>query len=157
MKKVLLITVICLITISIGILCYIKFFKGEKEVIEEVNDTEVVDSIKIIIEDKELVVKLENNSTTKALIEKLNDNNLTIEAKEYGGFEKVGQLGFKLPRRDKYTQTKVGDVMLYNGDEITIFYDTNTWNYTKIGSIDISKEELMEILGDGDIIYTIAK
>ena len=115
------------------------------------------DNFKIIVGEKELVVKIENNKTTSELIKKLEEGNITIEAKEYGGFEKVGELGFKLPRADKYTVTSTGDVVLYNGDEIVLFYGTNTWNYTKIGKIDISEEELRSILGDGDITYTIAK
>ncbi len=156
MKKTYIIIAIIVGLAAIGISIYFIFSKKEK-VVEENVTQEVVDKVKIIIGEKELIVNLENNSTANKLVEKLEEGNITIEATEYGGFEKVGDLGFKLPRADKYTQTKVGDVLLYNGNQIVIFYGTNTWNYTRIGKIDISQEELKDILGDGDITYTITK
>ena len=156
MKKIYILSIIIVGLLIIGFTSYFLFFKKDEP--EEVLECpEVVDKIRFIFEDKELEVKLANNSTSNKLVEKLDEGNITIEATEYGGFEKVGELGFKLPRADKYTKTEVGDVLLYNGTEIVIFYDTNTWNYTKIGKIDITQEELKEILGEGDITYTIAK
>ncbi len=157
MKKGIIIPLIIIVVICIGIGVYFLFFNKEKEPIEVEECPKVVDNFKIIVNDKELVVKIENNKTANELIDKLDEGNITIEAEEYGGFEKVGELGFKLPRADKYTVTSAGDVVLYNGDEIVLFYGTNTWNYTKIGKIDISEEELKSILGEGDITYTITK
>ena len=157
MKKGIIIPIVIIVIIALVIGIYFIFFNKEKEQEEIVEEPKVVDNFKIIVGEKELVVKIENNKTTNELIKKLEEGNITIEAKEYGGFEKVGELGFKLPRSDKYTVTSTGDVVLYNGNEIVLFYGTNTWNYTKIGKIDISEEELRSILGDGDVTYIITK
>ena len=70
---------------------------------------------------------------------------------DYGSFEKVGSLGFSLPKNDTNITTIPGDVILYQGNQITIYYDENTWNFTKLGNIDISQDELKAVLGDGDV------
>ena len=76
---------------------------------------------------------------------------------DYANFEKVGSLGFSLPRNDKDITTMPGDIILYQGNQITIYYDTNTWNFTKLGKIEnITQKELKEILGDGDVTVTFS-
>lgn len=95
------------------------------------------------INDKILTVLLESNSSVDALIEKLKQNDITIKMKDYASFEKVGELGFELPRNDKQITTQVGDVILYQGNSITIYYDTNSWNFTKLGKIEgVTQDEL---------------
>ena len=155
MKKI----IIGIIILVLLLIVFIVFFKknNNETIIEEDNDTVVVNTIKIIIEDKELVVNLEDNLSAKALVDKLDEGDITIDAHDYGNFEKVGDLGFNLSRSDKYIKTEPGDVILYNGNQICIYYDTNTWNFTRIGKIKISQEELKSILGDGDITFTIIK
>lgn len=111
----------------------------------------------IDVNNHELVVNLENNKSVKALFEKLEKEDITINASDYGNFEKVGSLGFNLPTSDERITTKPGDVILYQGSQITIYYDENTWSFTKLGHIDISKEELMNILGSGDVTFTLRK
>ena len=97
-----------------------------------------------------LKVKLEDNSAAKALMNKLKKGDVTIHAEDYGGFEKVGDLGFSLPRSDKYITTSAGDIVLYEGDEISLFYNSNSWSYTKLGKIQNIKD-LKKILGNGDV------
>ena len=156
MKKIIIgIIIFIIILFVIGMIVYRKNNEEVEPPVEE-NKT-VVETIKIIINDKELIVNLEDNVTSEALIEKLNDGDITINAHDYNNFEKVGDLGFNLPRRDKYIKTESGDVIFYNGNQICIYYDTNTWNFTRIGKIDISQEELKSMLGEGDITYTITK
>ena len=76
---------------------------------------------------------------------------------DYANFEKVGPLGFSLPRNDKSITTTPGDIILYQGNQITIYYDTNTWNFTKLGKIeDVTQKELKEILGNGDVTVTFS-
>lgn len=71
--------------------------------------------------------------------------------KDYANFEKVGSLGFNLPRNDEQITTEVGDIILYQGSQLVIYYDTNSWNFTKLGHIDnINQEELKNILGKGN-------
>ena len=97
-----------------------------------------------------LKVKLEDNSAAKALMNKLKKGDVTIHAEDYGGFEKVGGLGFSLPRSDKYITTSAGDIVLYEGDEISLFYNSNSWSYTKLGKVQNIKD-LKKILGTGDV------
>lgn len=76
---------------------------------------------------------------------------------DYANFEKVGPLGFSLPRNDKSITTTPGDIILYQGNQITIYYDTNSWNFTKLGKIEnVTQEELKEILGNGDVTVTFS-
>ncbi len=82
-----------------------------------------------------LVLELYNNDAAKALLQKLGSGDITITLDDYGGFEKTGMLGFTLPTDDKQVTTKYGDVMQYQGNQISIFYGENTWEYTPIGYI----------------------
>ena len=106
--------------------------------------------IKLKVNSHVLNVKLEDNSAAKALMDKLKMGDVTIHAEDYGGFEKVGDLGFSLPRSDKYITTSVGDIVLYDGNEISIFYNSNSWSYTKLGKVQNIKD-LKKILGNGDV------
>ncbi len=129
----------------------------ENNMIENnINETNISE-IKLKVNNNELVVKLENNEATKELIEKLKENDITIDAKEYGGFEKVGNLGFSLTREDKTINTEPGDIVLYNGNQISVFYDSNSWSYTRIGKIiNKDKNELKSILGNGNVTLTFS-
>ena len=118
------------------------------------NDYEEENMNNIIIEvnNNELIVELEDNSSGRALLEKLSNGDIVVDAHDYGNFEKVGNLGFNLPTNDKKITTTSGDLILYQGNQLSIYYDTNTWNFTKLGRvININEENLKEILGDGDI------
>lgn len=111
----------------------------------------------IKIDNKILTVALENNSSVNELVEKLKQEDITMEMSDYANFEKVGSIGFSLPRNDKNITTMPGDIILYQGNQITIYYDTNTWNFTKLGKIEnITQKELKEILGDGDVTVTFS-
>lgn len=93
-----------------------------------------------------------DNSSAEAFLEKLNAEPLKLELHDYGGFEKVGTLPWDLPRNDEQITTVPGDIILYQGDQLTIYYDENTWNFTRLAQIDsVTKEELLEVLGDGDV------
>jgi hypothetical protein len=75
----------------------------------------------------------------------------------YGGFEQVGLLGVSLPREDVQTQTTAGDIVLYSGNQIVIFYGSNSWAYTRLGRItDQSAADLTEVLGNGDVAITVS-
>lgn len=113
--------------------------------------------IYIKINDNVLSATLEDNSSSKALVDKLKQGDITIKMSDYGNFEKVGELGFSLPANDKSITTQPGDIILYQKDKITIYYDTNTWDFTKLGKIDnVSQNELKKILGDGDVSVTFS-
>ena len=115
-------------------------------------DDSTDDSVKVKINDNVFDVKLENNSATQELIKELKKGNVTVNASEYGGFEKVGELGFSLPTSDENIGTVPGDIVLYQGDKISLFYGSHSWSYTKLGKIDdVDSNKLKEVLGSGDV------
>ena len=75
---------------------------------------------------------------------------VTYEADDFGGFEKVGPLGFSLPTENEQITTDTGDVMLYNGNQIVMFYGSNSWSYTRLGRLEYeSAEQLKTFLKAG--------
>ena len=115
-------------------------------------DDSMDDLVKVKINDEVFDVKLENNSATQELVKELKKGNVTVNASEYGGFEKVGDLGFSLPTSDENIGTNPGDIVLYQGDKISLFYGSHSWSYTKLGKIDnVDSNKLKEVLGSGDV------
>lgn len=99
-----------------------------------------------------LTATLADNSSATAFYQLLQKAPVTIKMRDYGNFEKVGSLGTTLPRNDSQITTSAGDIILYQGNQITIYYDTNSWNFTRLGKVDgKSQAELKEILGKGDV------
>ena len=99
-----------------------------------------------------LTATLSDNSSATAFYELLKKKPVTVDMHDYGSFEKVGSLGTTLPRNDIQITTSAGDIILYQGNQITIYYDTNSWNFTRLGKVDgKSQAELKEILGKGDV------
>ena len=96
---------------------------------------------------------LADNPSAKAFAELLADGPLTISAHDYGNFEKAGSLGAELPRTDERITTSSGDIILYQGNQITVYYTQNTWNFTRLGRIN-DPSGLREALGDGDVEIT---
>ena len=119
---------------------------------EEVNIMEPVGVMVLRVGDRSFPVDLESNGSAKAFFEKIKEEPLTVDMHDYGNFEKVGDLPWKLETNDERITTKPGDVILYQGDKITIYYDENTWSFTKLGHLSgITGEELKEVLGAGDV------
>ena len=79
---------------------------------------------------------LVSNSSTEALVAQLQQGNITYEAHDYGNFEKVGPLGYTFPENNEQVNTQPGDLILYQGSNLCIYYDTNSWNFTRIGKLD---------------------
>lgn len=98
---------------------------------------------------------LEENAAADALVELMKAAPLTIQMSDYGGFEKVGSLGTSLPAGNSQTTTQSGDIVLYNGNQIVIFYGSNSWSYTRLGKID-DLTGWEEALGNGDVSVTFS-
>lgn len=99
-----------------------------------------------------LTATLADNSSAAAFYALLQKGPVKVEMHDYASFEKVGFLGTSLPRNDRQITTCSGDIILYQGNQITIYYDVNSWNFTQLGKIDaISQAELKKILGKGNI------
>ena len=122
-------------------------------------NTTMPETIKITVSGKTLPVKIEDNEATKALVAALSEASITYEAHDYGGFEKVGPLGLTLPANNSQITTQPGDVILYSGNQIVLFYGSNTWSYTRLGKIQYeSLDELKSFLkaGEGNISVTLS-
>ena len=122
------------------------------------SDKRVLSDMKISIQitsdsgKSELTATLADNSSAVAFYDLLKKGAVTIKLKEYGGFEKVGSLGTSLPRSDTQIASTAGDIMLYQGNQITIFYNNNSWSYTRLGKVDgVTQGELKKVLGKGDV------
>ena len=106
---------------------------------------------------KVLKILAAENSSADAFLDLLKSGDVPVEMHDYGSFEKVGPLGTTLPRNDEQITTEPGDVILYQGDQITIYYDVNNWSFTRLGKVqDLSQAELKDILGSGNVTVTFS-
>lgn len=125
---------------------------------QELTDDEEETKMVMQIGDTVVSVKWEDNESVAALRElAAQEGAIAISMSMYGGFEQVGSLGASLPRADEQTTTEAGDIVLYSGNQIVVFYGSNSWAYTRLGRItDQTAEQLKELLGNGDVVLTIA-
>lgn len=116
------------------------------------------DSIVLTIEGGRMfTATLADNSSANALKELLAKGNITVEMEDYGNMEKVGPIGTSLPRNDRQTTTGPGDIILYQGKYLVIYYDTNSWNFTRLGKIDnVTQAVLKSALGEGGVRVTLS-
>ena len=132
---------------------------GETETESEVSEAgseEAESMLQMTIGETLVDVEWEDNGSVEALKELCQEGPLTIRMSMYGGFEQVGSIGQSLPRDDTQTTTQAGDIVLYSGDQIVVFYGSNSWAYTRLGHItDKSAQEMAELLGNGDVTITI--
>ena len=117
--------------------------------------TEEERSMTLKIGEREVQVTWEDNASVEDL-KKLAASDLTIKMSMYGGFEQVGSIGQAITRDDKQTTTKPGDIVLYSGDQIVMFYGSNSWSYTRLGKINLTEKELKDLLGNGDVTITLS-
>ena len=109
-------------------------------------------TMKIIVGDRELTATLVQNSSTEALLEWLREGPITINMRDYGNMEKVGSLGRNLPRNDERINAVAGDIILYQGNSLVIYYAPNTWSFTRLGRVNnVTGQELLNILGAGNV------
>ena len=117
--------------------------------------TEAEISMTLKIGEREVQVTWEDNDSVDDL-KKLAASGLTIKMSMYGGFEQVGPIGQSIARDDEQIATAPGDIVLYSGDQIVVFYGSNSWEYTRLGKINMSEDELTELLGNGDVTITLS-
>ena len=122
----------------------------------------------ITIDGKTLSVELVDNVATQTLVAALQEGDITYEAHDYGGFEKVGALGRSLPTNDTQTTTQAGDVILttqagdvilYSGNQIVLFYGSNSWSYTRLGRMEYSSQAELEFFlkaGQGNVTVKLS-
>ena len=134
-----------------------EWIKKENEISVKSDDGGyTVRDMKMKIGNKEVDVIWEDNESVKALRELVGSETISINMSMYGGFEQVGEIGTSLPRNDAQTTTSCGDIVLYSGDKLVVFYGSNSWSYTRLGKITgLDRAQLTELLSEGDVTITI--
>ena len=115
--------------------------------------------INITIGDQTRTATLVFNSSTEALVAALQEAPITYEAHDYGYFEKVGDLGRSFPQNNTSITTEPGDLILYQGNNLCIYYDTNSWNFTRLGRIDdATQNDIKQFVraGQGNVTVTLS-
>ena len=120
---------------------------------ESVEDTAM--KMKIEVNGSTFTATLADNAAADALVDWVEEGPVTLELSDYAGFEKVGPLGRSLPASDSQTTTHAGDIVLYQGDQIVLFYGSNSWSYTRLGHID-DLTGWEDALGGGDVTVTLS-
>ena len=110
------------------------------------------EDMKLFINDEEIPVTWESSDSVDELKSMLP---LTIQMSMYGGFEQVGSIRSNITRDDEEITTDYGDIVLYSGNQIVVFYGSNSWTYTRLGHMDMTKDELTTLLGNGDVEITL--
>ena len=112
--------------------------------------------MQMMIGETPVTVVWEDNASVEAL-RALAAEGLRIDMSMYGGFEQVGSIGQSLPRDDQQTTTTSGDIVLYSGNQLVVFYGSNSWAYTRLGHItDQTPEQMKALLGSGDVTITLS-
>ena len=112
-------------------------------------------NMKLWINETEIPVTWEQNDAVAALQLLAQGEGLEISMSMYGGFEQVGSIGQSLPRDDRQITTGPGDIVLYSGNQIVLFYGSNAWSYTRLGHMELPQQELRELLGSADVTIRI--
>ena len=107
--------------------------------------------MKLRVDDTEIPVSWEKNASVSELKSLVENEPITIQMSMYGDFEQVGPIGQSITSNDKQITAKAGDIVLYSGDQIVIFYGTNSWNYTMLGHVDMTEDVLTDLLSNGDV------
>ena len=129
----------------------------ETESSEENDEPEGDGTMIMKIGDTKVNVEWEDNQAVEALRDMAKDGDITIQMSMYGDFEQVGSIGQSLPRDDKQTTTSSGDIVLYSGNQMVVFYGSNSWSYTRLGHIsDKNTEDMTDLLSNGDVTITIS-
>ncbi|MCD8154900.1 MAG: hypothetical protein LUF78_09495 [Clostridiales bacterium] len=122
---------------------------------DDLTQEEETMKMNVQVETSTFTATLESNEAVNALIEMMESGSVTIRMSDYAGFEKVGALGTSLPANDRQTTTQAGDIVLYNSNQIVIFYGSNSWAHTRLGHID-DLTGWEDALGSSDVEVTFS-
>lgn len=130
---------------------WVESFDFSKQEEEEMT----LENIRFTIDQQTIDIDILDNVATNGLLEKLKEGAIDVAMHRYGGFEQVGSLGTSLPSADVNITTGPGDVVLYSSNQIVIFFGSNTWDYTKLGHINLGQEELRALLDKENVSLKI--
>ena len=146
MKKLFLIPLMLLATLMLS--AFAATVQAQQKVFNDNQNKTDMESntIRLTIEGgRTFTATLVDNSSTQALKEQLAKGNITIEMEDYANMEKVGSLGIRLPRNDRQTTTGPGDIILYQGHNLVIYYDANSWSFTRLGKINNASQTSVQL------------
>ncbi|MBQ0078951.1 MAG: hypothetical protein KBS66_03535 [Eubacterium sp.] len=159
MKRWLAIVCICVLSMSF-VSCGNNTTENEAgETVASQTETEMKEmdnKMQVLVGDYTFTATLEDNQAVNELVDMMSEGDVVLKLDDYSGFEKVGSLGCELTRSDKQTTTHSGDIVLYGGDNIVVFYGSNSWSYTRIGKID-DLTNWEAALGNGSVTITFRK
>ena len=112
--------------------------------------------MKLYFNDTEIPVIWEDNQTVQELMEEAGKDDIVVQMSMYSDNEQVGSLGKSYTKNDEQITTHSGDIVLYSGDKIVVFYGSNSWAYTRLGKMNIPESNVTELLSNGDITLKIA-
>lgn len=124
--------------------------------IENIDDVSEDAGMKLYINDTEIPISWEDNDTVAELVEQAKSGDIIVSMSMYSDNEQVGSLERSYTRNDKQITTHNGDIVLYNGNNIVVFYGSNSWSYTRLGKMDMSESEIVELLSNGDVELKIS-
>ena len=113
-------------------------------------------ALKLFINGSEVPVIWENCAAIDELTAAAGNDDIVVAMSMYGGWEQVGALGSSYTREDRQMTAENGDIVLYNGNQIVIFYGSNSWSYTRLGRLDLSEDEVTQLLSNGDVTLTLS-
>ena len=108
--------------------------------------------MKLFIDEQEISVTWVDNASTQALKELAP---LEIAMHEYGGFEQTGSIGQTITSSDERINVAPGDIVLYNSNAISVFYNNSSWSYTRLGHINLSEVEIKTLLEKPNVTFRI--
>ncbi|GEM_PF-1639003 len=146
MKKRWMAIIIVVVVVILGLFIYTRL--SNKGVERDMN-------MIVMIGDKRFEATLQDNKATDELIQMMEQGPVELSLQDYSGFEKVGALGRRLSTSDRPMHTSAGDIVLYGGDNIVMFYGSHSWSYTKLARInDLTGWE--DALGKGNVSVTFS-
>ena len=128
----------------------------EKEITDKSAITDEKEYMKLYFDDIEIPVIWEDNQTVQELMEEAGKGDIIVQMSMYSDNEQVGSLGKSYTKNDEQITTYSGDIVLYSGDKIVVFYGSNSWAYTRLGKMNIQESDVTELLSNGDITLKIA-
>ena len=149
LKRVLLLS-LCILVLSGLVGC------REKEITDKSTIDDEKEYMKLYFNDTEIPVIWEDNQTVQELMEEAGKGDIVVQMSMYSDNEQVGSLGKSYTKNDEQITTHSGDIVLYSGDKIVVFYGSNSWAYTRLGKMNIQESDVTELLSNGDITLKIA-
>ena len=157
MKKIkIVIATIVIGILSTNVICACSIQNSTLADIQTVSQSKGEINMKLLIDNVEVLVDWENNESVQQIKSIASSSDIIVNAHRYGGFEQVGELGHSIISNNVQMMTEPGDIALYNGNSIVVFFGNNSWSYTKLGKINKTKEELKNMLDKSSVVFKIS-